>query len=52
MIDRIVNGQAALIAYSDIFSYVAVAFVVSLPLLFLLGGKPNKRAAEAAAAAH
>ena len=48
----IVNGNAALIAYSDIFSYVALAFVVSLPLIFLLGGKPNKQAAEAASSAH
>ena len=52
LIDRIVDGQAALIAYSDIFSYVAAAFVLSLPLLFLLGGKPKKAAAEAAASAH
>ncbi len=52
VIDRIVNGQAALIAYSDIFSYVAVAFVASLPLLLLLGGRPARQAAEAAAAAH
>ncbi len=53
MIDRIVNGQAALLSYSDIFFYVAVAFVLSLPLLLLLGGRKNpKAAAEAAAAAH
>ena len=52
MIDRIVDGNSALIAYSDIFSYVVVAFVLSLPLLFLLGGRPNKVAQEAAASAH
>ena len=52
VIDRIVNGQSALIAYSDIFFYVATAFVVSLPLLFLLGGAASKAANEAAAAAH
>ncbi len=52
IIDGIVNGQSALIAYSDIFSYVATAFVVSLPLLFLLGGGAGKKAQEAAAAAH
>ncbi len=51
-IDRIVDGNSALIAYSDIFSYVVVAFVLSLPLLFLLGGRPNKAASEAAASAH
>ncbi len=52
VIDRIVDGQSALIAYSDIFSYVVAAFVVSLPLLFLLGGAAGKKAQEAAAAAH
>ena len=52
LIDQIVNGQSALIAYSDIFFYVATAFVVSLPLLFLLGGATGKKAQEAAAAAH
>ena len=52
MIDRIVDGNSALIAYSDIFSYVVVAFVLSLPLLFLLGGRPNRAASEAAASAH
>lgn len=52
LIDGIVNGQSALIAYSDIFSYVATAFVVSLPLLLLLGGAKSKAAQEAAAAAH
>ncbi len=52
VIDRIVDGQSALIAYSDIFFYVAAAFVLSLPLLFLLGGSASKKAQEAAAAAH
>ena len=52
LIDQIVNGQSALIAYSDIFSYVAAAFVVSLPLLLLLGGAKGKAAQEAAASAH
>ena len=51
-IDNIVNGNSALIAYSDIFFYVTVMFVVSLPLLFLLGGKANKAAQAAAAEAH
>lgn len=49
-LDGIVNGQAALKAYADIFLYVGMAFVISLPLLFFLGkGKKN---AAAAAAAH
>lgn len=52
VIDQIVNGQSALIAYSDIFFYVATAFVLSLPLLFLLGGTADKKAQAAAASAH
>jgi DHA2 family multidrug resistance protein len=51
IIDAIVNGQAALLSYADLFFYVAVLFVVSLPLLlFFGGGKPANL--EAAAAAH
>ena len=52
MLDRIVNGQAALLSYSDIFSYVAMAFLLSLPLLLLFSGKPRAGASEAASAAH
>ena len=52
VIDAIVNGNSALIAYSDIFSYVVVVFLLSLPLVLLLGGRPNKAASEAAASAH
>jgi MFS transporter, DHA2 family, multidrug resistance protein len=52
MIDSIVNGQAALLAYSDIFFYVAAAFIVSLPLLLLLGDGKGGKAKEAAAEAH
>ena len=40
LIDRIIGGQAAILAYEDLFAAVAVLFVASLPLLFLLGGKP------------
>jgi DHA2 family multidrug resistance protein len=49
LLDGIVNGQAALLAFSDIFFYVGAAFAFSLPLLFLLG-KGNKPSAAAAAA--
>ncbi len=49
VIDGIVNGQALLLSFADVFRYVAIAFVVTLPLLFLLGKGGNK---EAAAAAH
>ena len=52
LIDRIVNGQATLLSYEDIFFYVAMLFVISLPLILLLGGKANRAAEEAAAAAH
>jgi DHA2 family multidrug resistance protein len=52
MVDRIVNGQAALLSYRDIFFYVAVLFVMSLPLVLLLGGKSDAAAEEAASAAH
>jgi len=53
IIDGIVNSQAALQSYADIFSYVALTFLLSLPLLLLLGGKPSRGGAdEAAAAAH
>jgi len=52
LIDRIVNGQAALLSYSDIFFYVAVLFVLSLPLVLLLGAKGESAAEEAVGAAH
>lgn len=52
IIDRMVNGQAALLSYRDIFFYVAVLFTVSLPLILLLGGKSDAAAEEAASAAH
>ncbi|BCU78910.1 DHA2 family efflux MFS transporter permease subunit [Luteolibacter sp. LG18] len=52
LLDRIVSGQALLQSYEDIFTYVAALFIFTLPLLFFLGGKPNKNAGDAAAAAH
>jgi DHA2 family multidrug resistance protein len=53
IVDRVVNGQAALLAYSDIFFYVAVLFLASLPLILLLGEKqkPAAPATETSAAA-
>jgi DHA2 family multidrug resistance protein len=51
IIDSIVNSQASLLSYADIFSYVAITFVVTLPVILLLGGKQDKKSAEAAAAA-
>lgn len=35
-LDRAINGQAVLLSFADNFFYVAVAFIVSLPLLLLL----------------
>ncbi len=49
MVDHTINGQATLLSFADVFSYVGVAFVLTLPLLFLLGQGRNR---EAAAAAH
>jgi DHA2 family multidrug resistance protein len=51
VIDRAINSQAAVLAYEDIFFYVAVMFVLSLPLVLLLGGKPKAASEETAAAA-
>ncbi|HWA10759.1 MAG TPA: DHA2 family efflux MFS transporter permease subunit [Opitutaceae bacterium] len=48
MVDRTINSQATLLSFADVFSYVAVAFVLTLPLLFLLGQGRNRAAAAAA----
>lgn len=45
MLDRIVNSQALLLSFADVFFYVATAFIVTLPLLFLLDRGGNKAAA-------
>ena len=37
LLDRLVNGQAMLLSFADVFFYVAIAFTASLPLLLLLG---------------
>lgn len=50
MIDRMVNQQAAVQSFADIFWVVAVIFICSMVLLFFLGsGKGNR---DAAAGAH
>ena len=46
-IDGILNGQALLLSFADVFLYVAAAFVITLPLLFLLGKGANKQVAAA-----
>ena len=48
MIDRAVNGQAAMLSFADVFTVVGTLFTISLPLLFLLGkGRPTGPAPEA-----
>ncbi|MEO6874005.1 MAG: DHA2 family efflux MFS transporter permease subunit [Opitutaceae bacterium] len=47
-LDRLVTGQATLLSFADIFFYVGVAFIASLPLLLLLGKGGNPAAAAAA----
>jgi MFS transporter, DHA2 family, multidrug resistance protein len=49
VLDQIVNGQSLLLSFADVFRYTGVAFIVTLPLLLLLGRGNNK---EVAAAAH
>jgi DHA2 family multidrug resistance protein len=49
LVDQTVSAQSLLLSFADVFLYVAAAFVVTLPLLLLLG-KGGSR--EAAAAAH
>ncbi|WP_287452586.1 hypothetical protein [Leptolyngbya sp. UWPOB_LEPTO1] len=36
-LDQLVNLQAAILSYADIFRFVGVVFLCSLPLLLLLG---------------
>jgi len=37
LIDRAINGQAALLSYRDVFYFVAFVFILTLPLILLLG---------------
>ena len=48
-LEQIVSGQSALMSFDELFLYVGVAFLLSLPLILLLGKGANK---EAAASAH
>jgi DHA2 family multidrug resistance protein len=41
MIDHAVNLQASLLSYRDVFYFVALIFVVTLPLVLLLGKRPK-----------
>jgi len=46
-LDGIVNAQAGVLAFDDIFLYVALLFTVSLPLILLLGKGSNKQTISA-----
>ncbi len=47
LIDRTVNGQAAVMSYADIFLFVGVVFLASLSLLLFLGkGGAGERASS------
>ncbi|MEO7933108.1 MAG: DHA2 family efflux MFS transporter permease subunit [Chthoniobacterales bacterium] len=48
LLDSLINGQSTLLSFSDIFLYVGIAFIISLPLLFFLGKGGNKELASAA----
>jgi len=48
LVDRVVNGQATLLSFADVFFYVSLAFIVTLPLLLLLGNGRNREAAQSA----
>ncbi len=52
VIDRMVTGQATILSYGELFFGVAGLFLLTLPLILLLGGRAGKEAEEAAAAAH
>jgi MFS transporter, DHA2 family, multidrug resistance protein len=47
MLDLGIDAQSMLLSFADVFRYVAIAFVASLPLLFLLGKGRNKAALAA-----
>ncbi|WP_415910652.1 DHA2 family efflux MFS transporter permease subunit [Oleiharenicola sp. Vm1] len=49
LIDSALNAQSLLLSFADVFRYVALAFIATVPLLLLLGQGRNK---DAAAAAH
>jgi DHA2 family multidrug resistance protein len=48
ILDRIVSGQAMLLSFADVFRYTALAFIVTLPLLLMLGRGGSREAALAA----
>jgi DHA2 family multidrug resistance protein len=47
-IDQILTGQAALKSFDDLFTYVGLAFIVTLPLVLFLGQSSRSAAAAEA----
>jgi DHA2 family multidrug resistance protein len=47
-LDYLINSQATLLSFAEIFLYVGLAFIASLPLLLLLGKGSNRAAAASA----
>jgi DHA2 family multidrug resistance protein len=41
LLDNAINLQSSLLSYRDVFYFVAAIFVVSLPLILLLGNRPS-----------
>ncbi|HXQ80199.1 MAG TPA: DHA2 family efflux MFS transporter permease subunit [Opitutaceae bacterium] len=48
MLDMGIDAQSMLLSFADVFRYVAIAFMLSLPLLLLLGRGRNRAALAAA----
>ena len=46
MLDRAVNFQSSLLSYRDVFYFVALIFLLSLPLILLLGKRPTPAPAK------
>ena len=42
LLDRSINLQATMMAYNDVFWIMGLLFVVCLPMLLLLGGRPQQ----------
>jgi DHA2 family multidrug resistance protein len=48
MLDQVVLGQVSLRSFCDLFRYVGIAFLLTLPLLILLGRGGSKSSAAGA----
>lgn len=45
-IDMILNGQAAIKSFDDLFRYVGIAFLITIPLVLFLGAGGKAAAAD------